>query len=66
MDPSILRNSCGETFGLAAIEKLKRKMRVKSGSLKKKKICGWKVVAVLRQYYDRNVTTIHVCKFVGM
>jgi hypothetical protein len=36
MDPSILRVSCGETFGLAAIENLKRKMRVKSWSFKKK------------------------------
>jgi len=65
MDLPISRVSCGETFGLAAIEKLKRKTGVKIWSFRKK-ILRMEGGKVLRHYYDRNITTIHVCKFVRM
>jgi hypothetical protein len=53
MDPSILGDSCGENFELAAIVNLKRKMRVTSKSFRKKKILkmegGRRVETLLRQ-----------------
>lgn len=36
MNPSILRDSCGKTFGLSAIEIPKIKIRVGSWSFRKK------------------------------
>jgi hypothetical protein len=64
MTPSILRDSCGETFRLAAIETLKRKMRVRSWSFKKKILYSFCLMVEASDHeYVLHTRRIHVTRY---